>query len=173
MLTLGHDVRVRLLSDGDWSAVARLEARVYGPLGLSEGEEALASRARISPGTCYAVDSGAHLAGYLVALPYPPFRSPDLARTEHTKFRTANLHLHDLAVAERFRGRGLARRLLERLTATARDERYERISLIAVAGSAPFWTARGFRPHREVALPASYGTDATYMSMAVPGRRRG
>ncbi|MFG3255611.1 GNAT family N-acetyltransferase [Streptomyces sp. NPDC048172] len=170
MPTLRNDVLVRPLADGDWSGVARLEADVYGPLGLSEGAEALASRARTSPGTCYVVESDAHTAGYLISLPYPPFRSPDLARTEETAFRSTNLHLHDLAVAERFRGAGLARRLLERLDATARSERYERISLIAVAGSAPFWSARGFHPHREVGLPASYGTDATYMSMPIPGR---
>ena len=192
----GTGVLVHRLSESDWPAVARLEARVYAPLGLSEGEEALASRARWSPETCYVArvargegnthgEGDAHgegnthgegerdVAGYLIALPYPPSHSPDLAREEAAAFRSSNLHLHDLAVAVPYRGSGVARRLLRRLTATARLAGYERISLIAVAGSAPFWSAQGYRPHRDVPLPDSYGTDATYMSVAVPGRRRG
>ncbi|EPH39733.1 GNAT family N-acetyltransferase [Streptomyces aurantiacus] len=177
------DVRIRPIADDDWSGIAELEAEVYTELGLSEGRAALESRARASPSTCFVLDPpAAGPAGYLLALPYPPFQSPDLARPEDTaspalpsapSVRAGNLHLHDLVVAEGFRGRGLARRLLRHLATTARAQTYERISLVAVAGSETFWAAQGYRAHREISLPGSYGTDAVYMSAAVPEGRRG
>ncbi|GHC67972.1 GNAT family N-acetyltransferase [Streptomyces flavofungini] len=182
-----HDVHVRLrhIADGDWDGIAALEAAVYTPLGLSEGRTALESRARASPSTCFVLDCAEGPAGYLLALPYPPFESPDLARAEESApagapgasappaFPSDNLHLHDLVVAEDFRGRGLARRLLRHLATTARAQTYEQISLVAVAGSETFWSAQGYRAHREIPLPGSYGTDAVYMSAAVPEGRRG
>jgi len=57
--------------------------------------------------------------------------------------------------------------LLIQLTATARAQLYERISLIAVSGSDTFWSANGYRVQHGVELPASYGRDAMYMSRAV------
>ncbi|MFD9907506.1 GNAT family N-acetyltransferase [Streptomyces sp. NPDC059063] len=167
------DVRIRSIADGDWDGIAALEAEVYTRLGLSEGRAALESRARASPGTCFVLASGRRTAGYVLALPYPPFQSPDLARTERAAHSSRNLHLHDLVVAEDFRGRGLARRLLRHLTATARAGAYERMSLVAIGGSETFWSAQGFQGHREVPLPDGYGTDALYMSAPVPERHSG
>lgn len=174
-----HDVRIRHIADDDWGGITALEAAVYTDLGLSEGRTALESRARASPSTCFVLDRAGEPAGYLLALPYPPFQSPDLARAEEAgaaddaAVPSANLHLHDLVVAEDCRGRGLARRLLRHLASTARAQTYERISLVAVAGSETFWAAQGYRAHREIPLPGSYGTDAVYMSAAVPDGRRG
>ncbi|MFF5718621.1 GNAT family N-acetyltransferase [Streptomyces buecherae] len=167
-----NDVRIRPVADADWPALAALEERVYAGLGLSEGEAALRSRARVSPATCTVLDRAGDLVGYLLALPYPPFHSPDLshAETATAAVPTRNLHLHDLVVAPEHRGTGLARRLLRHLTAAARGAGHEQISLVAVAGSAPFWAGHGYRPHPEVPLPDSYGADAVYMSAPVPGR---
>ncbi len=158
-------LRIRPIRAADWDGIAELEARTYARLALSEGRAALESRGRVSPATCFVLDAGGRAtAGYVLALPYPLFRCPDLAHGEAGGFRSANLHLHDLVVADELRGRGLARRLLRHLTATARAAGYERMSLVAVGGSEPFWSAHGYRPHRDVPLPDSYGTDAVYMS---------
>jgi ribosomal protein S18 acetylase RimI-like enzyme len=167
------DVRVRHISDSDWGGIVALESSAYTAFALSEGRAALESRAHVSPATCFVLDLGRHVAGYVLALPYPMFRFPDLARTEEDVFPSRNLHLHDLVIAEDLRGRGLAGHLLRHLTATAGSQRYERISLVAVAGSAGFWAANGYRPHNEVTLPASYGTNAVYMSKAVPEDDKG
>ena len=69
------------------------------------------------------------------------------------------------------------------LSAVARSQGYERISLVAVGGSDTYWSARGFTAHPDVPLPDGYGTDALYMSTtlsaaappatALPERRRG
>ncbi|MFE2377978.1 GNAT family N-acetyltransferase [Streptomyces sp. NPDC059398] len=164
---MSPDVRIRNITADDWQDIAELEARTYTGSGLSEGRAALESRGRPSPSTCFVLHHDEQPAGYLLALPYPPFQYPDLTRSEETVFHSPNLHLHDLVIDERLRGRGLAKRLLHHLTATARSRTHERISLVSVAGSEPFWSANGYAAHRDVALPGSYGADAVYMSKAV------
>ncbi|MFD5543702.1 GNAT family N-acetyltransferase [Streptomyces sp. NPDC127079] len=178
----GDGVRVRPIADADWDVIAALEARAYTRLGLTEGRAALRSRADASPDTCFVLDVGARPAGYLLALPYPPFAYPHLERTEEpatpahrhrtdphptdlhpTDLHPTNLHLHDIVVAERLRGRGLGQRLLDHLLLTARTHGFERISLIAVGRSERFWSARGFTAHPGIA-PGGYGADAVYMS---------
>ncbi|MCL2555162.1 MAG: GNAT family N-acetyltransferase [Actinomycetia bacterium] len=170
---MSREVRVRSVAEGDWPGIVALEGRTYAPLGLSEEPSVLRSRARSSPATCFVLEAGGRLAGYLLALPYPASAYPDLARTEVTAFRSRNLHLHDLVIAEDLRGRGLGRRLLHHLTATARSSGYEEISLVAVGGSDTFWSANGFTA-RGTALPAEgYGVNPVYMSRAVRADRPG
>lgn len=158
---------IRHISDSDWVDITDLEARAYTDCALSEDRPALESRRRVSPDTCYVLDLGQQVVGYLLALPYPMFQYPDLTRAEETAFHSRNLHLHDLVIAERVRGRGLAKHLLHHLTATARARMYKRISLIAVAGSDTFWSANGYRTYPEVVLPSSYGTNSVYMSTTI------
>jgi GNAT superfamily N-acetyltransferase len=158
----GGGMRVRPVKDGDWPAVVALESSVYDD-GLSEDPDALASRGRASPATSFVLDTGTRLAGYLLALPYPEDRFPTLTRAETVVFRSTNLHLHDIVVARELRGRGLAGRLLRHLDDASIAAGFERISLVAVAGSAGFWRARGFLAYPRVAVPACYGTDAVYM----------
>lgn len=169
---LSGEVRVRPLAEGDWDGVAALESRTYAGLGLSEGRAALESRGRVSPDTCFALDLGPRLAGYVLALPYPMFRYPDLERTEESAFRSRNLHLHDLVIEQRLRRRGLGRYLLRHLTVTARSRGYAWISLLAVGGSEAFWSAQGFAARRGVVAPG-YGDGAVYMSRAVRTARAG
>ncbi|MEU9451974.1 GNAT family N-acetyltransferase [Streptomyces sp. NPDC048277] len=143
-----------------------MESRAYTELGLSEGPVALRSRADTSPETCFVLDVDARPAGYVLALPYPAFRYPDLERAEEPggpARRPGNLHLHDIVVAERLRGRGLGRRLLNHLTLTAGAHGFERISLIAVGRSEPFWTTHGFTAYPGIS-PGGYGANAVYMS---------
>ncbi|MGC9669671.1 GNAT family N-acetyltransferase [Planosporangium sp. 12N6] len=161
--------RVRPITADDWAGIAELEAGAYARLGLSEGHAVLESRGRVSPATSFVLDAGEQVGGYLLALPYPRFRFPEPARPEETVFASSNLHLHDIVVGAGLRGRGWGKRLLRYLTDTARSLRFERISLVAVGGTAGFWSARGYHPHPEISLPAGYGPGAVYMSRAIAG----
>ena len=161
---MSDDVRIRHIAEGDWDGIAALEARTYGELGLSEGRAALESRAQASPATCFVLDFEERITGYVLSLPYPLFQYPDLHEPERDAFASRNLHLHDLVIDPGGRGRGLAGRLVRHLTAVAQAAGYERISLIAVGGSDPFWSGQGFEAHREVELGDSYGPKAMYMS---------
>lgn len=167
-----RDARIRAVREGDWPRIAALEAEAYASCSLSEGQAALEAKGRASPGTCFVLELDGRVAGYLLALPYPRFSYPDLAQADEPVRRARNLHLHDMVVAGDQRGRGWGGRLLGRLTAAARPA-YDHISLIAVGGMASFWAARGYRAHPEVPLPQSYGDDAVYMSVTVPGSGTG
>ncbi|MER6915130.1 GNAT family N-acetyltransferase [Streptomyces sp. NPDC000594] len=164
---MDHDFRVRSITADDWDGIVALEAGAYADCALSESRAALESRAAASPATCFVLEHRRRLAGYVLALPYPPFRYPDLSRAEDSVFPSTNLHLHDLVIARDLQGGGLSRHLLSRLTATARSRRFERISLIAVEGSRPFWAAQGYRPHPDTPLPQGYGSRAVYMSRSL------
>jgi GNAT superfamily N-acetyltransferase len=153
---------IRRITEADWPGVVALEAEAYADTALTEGEAALRSRA--AAGTCLVLDLGGRIAGYVLALPYPRFRYPDLTRPEQTPHCSANLHLHDLVITAPLRRRGLGSRMARRLTDVARTRGFESMSLIAVAGKERFWRANGYRAHPEAHLPAAYGPGAVYMS---------
>jgi ornithine decarboxylase len=159
--------RLRPVEADDWAAISSLEADTYAGKGLSESPDVLRSRAE--PATSFVLEAGDRIGGYLLALPYPRFRFPDLSQPETGAFRSSDLHLHDIVIDAEFRGRGWGKRLVHHLADTARTSGYERISLVSVDGTAGFWSSRGFRPHPEVALPGSYGSDAVYMSHDLHG----
>jgi GNAT superfamily N-acetyltransferase len=164
---VSDNVGIRRIRDEDWGEIVALEAGAYTPLGLSEDRAALESKVRASPTTCFALHLERGLAGYLLALPYPASEFPELARREEVAFRSRNLHLHDLVIAEDLRGAGLGRRLLRHLTARARLQGYEQISLVAVGSSRTFWSANGFADRREAVNPQGYGPNSVYMTMAL------
>lgn len=165
------DTGIRLLQDEDWDDVVALEALAYAASGLSEGGETLRSRHRSSPATCFVLEHEGAFGGYLLALPYPLFRCPDLSLAERGAVAegqwVSNLHLHDLALAERARGRGMAYRMARHLEETGRAARYRSLSLVAVQGSRPLWSRMGYRARPEVALPGGYGAEAIYMTKSL------
>ncbi|MEV5873200.1 GNAT family N-acetyltransferase [Streptomyces sp. NPDC052101] len=162
---------IRGVTEADWSQVAALEAEAYADTSLTEGEAALRSRA--SAGTCFVLDLDGRIAGYVLALPYPRFRYPDLGMPEPAVHRLAtNLHLHDLVVTASLRRRGLGTRMAGHLADAARTRGFATMSLIAVAGKEPFWRANGYRPHHGAPLPAGYGRGAVYMSTRLAALRK-
>ncbi|MEV7600818.1 GNAT family N-acetyltransferase [Kitasatospora sp. NPDC089797] len=164
---MSEDLRIRLLADGDWDAVVALEHDAYAADGLSEGREALQSRARSSPGTCFVLEQQGVVRGYLLSLPYPPLRCPDLSRPEDTAYASDNLHVHDLVIAEELRGREVALEFMRHFRARAEELGYGRISMVAVRGADILLRLLGYRAHREVAVPECYGRRAVYMSAPV------
>lgn len=161
---------VRPIGEADWAAIARIEDEAYASLGVCEGPEALRAWQRLSPETSFAVEAEGDVAGYLIALAHPPDAAPALGHPpdqgEGATQRT-NIHLHDLAVASAYRGKGLARLLLRRLERAAAARGFETISLVAVGDAAGFWAAAGFTAHDDMVVPGEYGTQSTYMTRAV------
>ncbi|KJS56092.1 GNAT family N-acetyltransferase [Streptomyces rubellomurinus] len=161
---MSGDLRIRPLGEADWPAVIALEHAAYAADGLSEGADALTSRGRSSPGTCYALDQAGTVRGYLLSLPYPPLRCPDLTRPEERTHTSTNLHVHDLVIAEDLRGRDVALGFLRHFQDRAKAQGYQRISMVAVRGTDILLRLLGYRAHREVAVPPCYGRRAVYMS---------
>jgi GNAT superfamily N-acetyltransferase len=155
---------LRPLAEADWPGVAALESATYSPLGLSEDPSLLRSRAGDGTSFVLSLDSG--IAGYVLALPCPYGQVPDLASAS-SESPSADLHLHDLAVAAEHRRSGLGSRLAGHLLSVARERAFSRVSLVSVGGSGAFWTRHGFHPRPEVPAPAGYGPGATYMSRSL------
>ncbi|WAX77423.1 GNAT family N-acetyltransferase [Streptomyces sp. KMM 9044] len=125
----------------------RARRAVRGPKGTG-----VPGPCRASPAACFVLEAGDRIAGYVLVLPYPPSRCPDLERPEAESFASSHLHPHDLVVADDLRGRSLGSRLVRHLTRAAR-QRYEEVSPVAVGGTESFWDRHGFRPDRQVELP--------------------
>ncbi|MFB7473609.1 GNAT family N-acetyltransferase [Kitasatospora sp. NPDC056184] len=160
-------VAFRRLAEGDWDTVVELESAAYAADGLSEGRQALYSRGQASPDTCYVAEHDGRVVGYLLSLPYPLYRCPDLSSPEEAVFESTNLHVHDLVITEELRGRDLALRFIRHLREEARRRGFDRISMVAVRRTDILLTLLGYRAHRDVAVPECYGERAVYMSMPV------
>ncbi|MFC8536577.1 GNAT family N-acetyltransferase [Streptomyces sp. NPDC057249] len=163
---------IRPLREEDWEEVVAHERRAYTASGLTEGEEALRSRHRASPSTCFVLECEGAFGGYLLALPYPFGRCPDLSLLEGEAAAApgTNLHAHDLVIAERMRGRGLAPRMLRHLEEVGRAAGYRTLSLVAVHGTQSKWPALGYRARPDIPPPASYGPGAVYMTQELDER---
>ncbi|MER5355435.1 GNAT family N-acetyltransferase [Kitasatospora sp. NPDC002551] len=161
------DVTFRRLAEDDWDTVVELESAAYTADGLSEGREALYSRAQASPETCYVAERDGKVVGYLLSLPYPLYQCPDLSSPEQAAFDSTNLHVHDLVITEELRGRDLALRFIRHLRDEARRRGFDRISMVAVRRTDILLALLGYRAHRDVTVPPCYGARAVYMSMPV------
>lgn len=158
---------LRRLADADWDEVVALEARAYAESGLSEGREALRSRGRISPATCFAMEYDGLFGGYVLAFPYPLGQCPELTLAEVSGHASANLHGHDFVITEALRARGQTPHILRQIETEVRSQGFDRISMVAVQRSHVLWRRLGFAVHPEVGVPESYGTGAVYMSKAL------
>ena len=80
---------------------------------------------------------------------------------------TTAYFIHDITVEPLLRGRKLASMLVPQLIEAARAITVDRMMLVAVSGSEPFWTRMGF--HRtadeslQAATRAKYGAGASHM----------
>ena len=160
-------MKVRHIKNCDWDEIVALERQTYLSV-LSENRTALTSKNSASPSTCFVLEVEGQVVGYLLSLPYPRFKYPHLAQAETMIYGSQNLHIHDLVIAERYRGQGLAGQLLDQLTPAAEREGYQWLSLVAVSGSRFFWKRQGYDVYPEIVLPESYGEGAVYMSRALP-----
>jgi GNAT superfamily N-acetyltransferase len=136
----------RLLTADDVPELHRVEAEAYIPE-LHESDASFLRLIELFPEGAFGYFDAGGLCGYAFAAPSIsgstlPLRSvldriPDEADT---------FYIHDVAVAERCRGRGIARLLVTRLLELARARGFGRSELVSVQGSAPFWQKFGFEP---------------------------
>jgi GNAT superfamily N-acetyltransferase len=165
---MSGEPEIRVLQEQDWPRIHALEAAAYAGLGLSEGEAALRSRAAASPATNLVVVADGTVVGYLLTLPYPVGRFPDLTRDEAEVFdERANLHLHDIVIDRQYQVRGLPERLLEAISRTAAELGFEQLSMVSLRRSRRRWTRMGFVEHPAVPVPDYYGEGAGYLTYGV------
>lgn len=156
---------VRRLTLADLQAALALQAECYPPA-IWDGEAAFASRIIHAPDWCWTIDTGGEMDAYLISHPWPSM-SPPAPDTILPAATGDCWYIHDLSVAPRVRGEGLARSLL----AACLDANPEisRSELVAIPGAAPVWRRLGWSPVSSLsdvleAKVAAYGAGSTYMA---------
>jgi GNAT superfamily N-acetyltransferase len=164
---------LRHLMPGDLPQLHRLEAETYLP-SLHESDEAFLRIIELFPEGAFGIFEGDELCAYAFAVPLPAgavleLQTPLRELPPHATM----LYIHDVAVGERWRGRGLAKQLVEALLDLARARGLPASELVSVQGSAPFWQRFGFRRVEEFAYAP--GAPATKMTLtldaALPDRQ--
>ncbi|AJP58989.1 hypothetical protein UC34_22660 [Pandoraea vervacti] len=160
---------------GDLPHVLEVQAQAYGEVML-ESEATLASRLTLSPSTCWvAVDAQAPeheacVAGYLFTHPWHLAAPPPLDTVLHTLPEAPDCwYVHDMALAPRTRGAGVADRLYAAALTAAQALGLSASALVAVQRSQGFWARFGYAAVLDVspqiaAKLAGYGNGAVFMT---------
>lgn len=161
--------RWRPMIAADLTAVSDLSARINPD--FPERPEVLAEKFRLFPRGCFVLyaATGGQPRGYCFSHPWmfgpPPALDTMLQALPEA---ASGYFIHDLAIELPLRGRNLASLLVPQLLQAARDAGIDRMMLVAVSGSAPFWTRMGFHRTADAALQtatcAKYGADAVHMT---------
>jgi GNAT superfamily N-acetyltransferase len=174
------------MQSGDLPHVLAVQAQAYGDLML-ESEATLASRLALSPQTCWvAVDAGttcereagmwtrtkeeAGIAGYLFTHPWRLAAPPPLDTVLDTLPDAPDCwYVHDMALAPRTRGAGVAGQLYAAALSAAQSLGLRASALVAVQQSQAFWARFGYRAMADVspeiaAKLAGYGDGAVFMT---------
>ncbi len=158
---------LRPMREDDLDAVLAVQALCYPPA-MQEAGAVVLARLRAAPATTLAACDGAGVCGYLFAYPSVSGKVTPLDAAFDVAARPDTLYLHDLAVAPRAHGRGLARRLVLRMLALGAARGLARSALVSVQDSRAFWEALGYAAAAPDAAGraalAGYPAGALYMT---------
>jgi ribosomal protein S18 acetylase RimI-like enzyme len=159
----------RPLQPPDLDAVVAIAAQVHPR--FPEDRAVFADKLRLHPAGALLLESGGIPAGYCFAHPWHGTQAPALDTVLGVLPRDADaLYLHDLALLPTARGTGAGSAAVDILLAQAASLGLDRVCLVAVNGSVPYWSRHGFVAQDGSALAArlaSYGADARWMVRAV------
>jgi GNAT superfamily N-acetyltransferase len=160
-------ITFRHLTPEDLPELHRLEAASYVPA-LHESDEAFLGLIAVFPEGAFGFFDGAELCAYAFSVPLPAGTVLELKTPlESLPPGGDTLYIHDVAVAERRRGHGLARRLVAKINDVARERGLRTCELVSVQGSAPFWARFGFEAVAE--FDYAPGMPATKMRAVLRG----
>jgi len=165
-MSMAVRVHWRKMQTDDLAEICRIAVLCHP--GFSEDAAVIAEKQRLSPDSCFVLENGGSVAGYLIAHPWIKGSAPAL--DEFLGRIPANadvLYLHDLALLPEARGGGNAARGAAVVSAFAVAAGYRAVALIAVNNSAPFWRRQGFKAVKPSPALAekleTYSDDALYM----------
>lgn len=159
---------LRLMQVQDFPAVLQVQQHCYPP-SLIESRDALASRHRLSPDTCWVAERPGQVLGYVFAHPWAGGRPPSLNRPlERLPETVDTLFIHDLALHPDARGHGLGPRLVQTVLGQGRRRGLRQARLVAVQGAARYWKRFGYQPcARDDYTRQAYGEGAVGMQRAL------
>jgi ribosomal protein S18 acetylase RimI-like enzyme len=125
-----------------------------------EDPEVFAERLALHPEGCLVHEESGDLTGYVVSHPWIVLPPSLNTRIGSLPPAPSTYYIHDLALLPLARGQGAAGAVVRRLLIHAAALGLPCVSLVAVEGSAAFWTRCGFREEEDPALAGtlrSYG----------------
>ncbi|UTH75377.1 GNAT family N-acetyltransferase [Chromobacterium sp. IIBBL 290-4] len=158
------DIVLRRMNAEDLPAVLHVQRRCY-PDHLIESLDALASRQRLSPDTCWVAARQNALLGYLFAHPWRGDQPPSLNQPLRALPEAGDtLFIHDLALHPQARGHGLGPKLVGQALRQGRKLGLRHSRLVAVEGAAAWWRKHGYRGYALPHYPLNgYGDGAVSM----------
>ncbi|KFA78757.1 hypothetical protein S40288_10632 [Stachybotrys chartarum IBT 40288] len=158
----------RQMTSDDVQSVIRVADLVHPSLPESAG--VFQERVKLFPAGCMVLEEDGHqqICGYAISHPIRRHHPPALDNFLGSISPEADqYYIHDVAVLDSFRGRGLADQVVRQLLGVAESLRYETTCLISVYGTSFFWGRFGFVPvsmnEDMVKKLREYGTDAVYL----------
>ncbi len=161
-------VQVRLMQREDVQAMLRIQAQCYPP-SMNESAQVLTARhARCGDTAWVAVDADGEVSAYLVAYRSRRGKVSCLGDAFAHEPQADVLYLHDLAIATEWRGRGLARTLVDHARQQAQAQGLGGLALVSVNDTVLFWRQQGFEPvvdlnESALAALATYDGPAVYL----------
>jgi len=153
-------VSIVQISEKSWDEILKIQESAYTEI-PPEDVNILKSKWLASPDTCSIYSNNENkILGYLLSHPWGSDSPPKLNEKAPVNNETSNLYLHDLALSNEARGRGIARALVENLINNAKTQGFTKILLVAVQGSSSFWAKYGFTVIVNAAICPSYGSTA-------------
>lgn len=158
----------RHMQPADLDAVVAIAGRVHPH--FPEERDIFADKLSLHAGGALILESGAAVVGYCFAHPWHGMQPAPLNTLLGTLPASADaLYLHDLALLPETQGAGAGAAAIAILLARAASLGLERMCLVAVNGSLPYWSRHGFVVADSVQLRtklASYGAEARFMVRA-------
>lgn len=157
-----RDVAWRAMTAYDLPAVQGIADTVH--VDFFEAPDVLAERQRLYRNGCYLLEINEKPAGYVLSHPWRYGTLPPLnTLLGRLPADPDTYYLHDVALLQVARRIGAASRIVAALIKHARAEGYPTVTLVAVAGSVPFWERHGFAVAE---VPELYGQLLSYEEAA-------
>lgn len=157
-------MRIGAMAPGDLAGVLDVQSACYPPA-MQEPAHVVLARLAASPDTVFVARDDDGVCGYLFAYPSRLGKVTPLGGAFAVSAEADALYLHDLAVAPRAAGQGVARRLVARLHDDAAGRGLRYAALVSVQDSLAFWESLGYVPAADDdAALATYPGAAYYMT---------
>jgi GNAT superfamily N-acetyltransferase len=163
-------MRWRAMTAGDLTEVADLANRIHPK--FPERPDVLAEKFNLFPAGCFTLADATAIHGYCFSHPWTKAAPPSLdTLLDALPKQPDSYFIHDLTLDDTVRRRNLAARLIPELVRAARSEKLSHLTLVAVNGSAPFWSRMGFRRTADEAVQksarAKYDAGAVHMEQRI------
>jgi GNAT superfamily N-acetyltransferase len=136
-------LRIGPVRESDLAAVLAVQAACYPPA-MQEPADVVLERMRAAPGTVLVARAGGRVEAYLFGYPSQRGKVTPLGGAFALAPDADTLYLHDLAVAPRAAGQGIARRLVARLLEHGARRGLVYSALVSVQDSRRFWESLGY-----------------------------